>query len=136
MYHTPSDGHRIQWDHMGHVVQNVTLVAQRERELSMLVDTGATYSVIPPDLADEIGVARLGRTYRIELANGAPIEMDVGVALFRMMGREAPATVLIGDVREPLLGVETLEALGLTVDPTTGTLRKKRGYAVRLGGFR
>jgi hypothetical protein len=31
---------------------------------------------------------------------------------------------------------ETREALGLTVDPSTGTLRKKRGYAVRPGGFR
>ena len=121
---------------MGHVIQKVALIARREREVSMLVDTGATYSVLPPDLADEIGVSRLGRPYRIELANGAQIDMEVGVALFRVLGREAPATVLIGSVNEPLLGVETLEALGLSVDPTTETLRKKRGYAVRLGGFR
>ena len=121
---------------MGHVIHNVVLTARREREVSMFVDTGATFSVLPPDLADEIGVARLGRTYRIELANGAPVDMDVGVALFRVLDREAPATVLIGSVSEPLLGVETLEALGLTVDPTTGTLRKNRGYAVRLRGFR
>jgi predicted aspartyl protease len=51
-------------------------------------------------------------------------------------GRPTAATVLIGPVSEPLLGVETLEALGLSVDPASGTLRKKRGYAVRLGGFR
>ena len=121
---------------MGHVVQKVLLTAREEREVSMVVDTGATFSVLPPDLADEIGVARLGRTYRIELANGTPVDMEVGTAFFRVLDREAPATVLIGAVTEPLLGVETLEALGLTVDPTTGTLRKKRGYAVRLGGFR
>lgn len=121
---------------MGHVIHKVRLTARREREVSMLVDTGATYSVLPPDLADEIGVARLGRSYRIQLANGAAVDMEVGVALFRILDREAPATVLVGSVTEPLLGVETLEALGLSVDPTTGTLRKKRGYAVRLGGFR
>jgi clan AA aspartic protease len=121
---------------MGHVIQQVTIIGRQTREVDMLVDTGATYSVIPPDMADDVGVARLGRTYRIQLANGAPVEMDVGVALVRVLGREAPATVLIGEVTEPLLGVETLEALGLSVDPTTGTLHKKRGYAVRLGGFR
>jgi predicted aspartyl protease len=121
---------------MGHVMQTVTITGGQARDVEMLVGTGAAYSVLSPALADEIGVARLGRSYRIQLANGAPVEMEVGVALFRVLGREAPASVLIGDVTEPLLGVETLEALGLSVDPTTGTLHKKRGYAVRLGGFR
>lgn len=121
---------------MGHVVQRVTITGRDARDVSMFVDTGATYSVLPPEVADDIGVGRLGRTFRVSLANGAPIDMDVGVALFGVLGREAPATVLIGPVEEPILGVETLEALGLTVDPSAGTLRKKRSYAVRLGGFR
>ena len=43
--------------------------------------------------------------------------LDAGTAIFRIGGREAPATILVGDVAEPILGVETLEALGLTVDP-------------------
>jgi hypothetical protein len=34
------------------------------------------------------------------------------------------------------LGVEALEALGMAVDPTSGTLKPTRGYALRLGGFR
>ncbi len=121
---------------IGHVIEKVVVAGQHEREVPMLVDTGATYSVVSPVLADEIGIARLGRRYQIRLANGAPVDMDVGVAMFRVHGREAPATVLIGEVSEPLLGVETLEALGLSVDPVAGVLRKKRGYAVRLGGFR
>jgi predicted aspartyl protease len=102
----------------------------------MFVDTGATFSVLPPALADDIGIIRVSRTYRMTLADGSGVEMEVGTAFFRVLDREAPATVLIGSVDEPILGVETLEALGLTVDPTTGTLHKKRSYAVRLGGFR
>ena len=62
--------------------------------------------------------------------------MGVGVALVRIDGREAPATILIGAVEEPILGVETLEALGLAVDPSSGTLKPSRAYAVRLGGIR
>jgi predicted aspartyl protease len=43
-----------------------------------------------------------------------------------------PATILIGEVAEPILGVETLEALGLTVDPRKQRLIPSRAYAVRL----
>jgi clan AA aspartic protease len=121
---------------MGHVIQKVTLTGRQSKAVDMFVDTGATFSVLPPDLADEIGVVRLGRTYRITLADGSSVDMEAGTASVRVLDREAPATVLIGPVDEPILGVETLEALGLTVDPSTGTLHKKRSYAVRLGGFR
>ena len=102
----------------------------------MFVDTGATFSVLPPDLADEIGVIRMGQTYEIELADRTPVEMDVSVAIFHVLDRVAPSTVLIGNVAEPILGVETLEALGLMVDPSAGRLVAKRAYSVRLGGVR
>ena len=121
---------------MGHVYQDVTVTAQSERDISMFVDTGATFSVLPDALANELGVHRLGKTYRIELADGSPIEMDVGTVILKVLGRSAPSTVLIGNVPEPILGVEALEALGLTVDPSGGKLVAKRGYAVRLGGIR
>jgi predicted aspartyl protease len=51
-------------------------------------------------------------------------------------GREAPTTVLVGKVDEPILGVEALEALGLVVDPVKKRLSPSRPYAVRLGGYR
>ena len=51
-------------------------------------------------------------------------------------GREAPTTVLVGKVDEPILGVEALEALGLIVDPAKKRLSPSRPYAVRLGGYR
>ena len=45
-------------------------------------------------------------------------------------------TALLIAGSEPLLGVETLEALGLKVDPKRGTLEPTRGHAVMLVGVR
>ena len=44
---------------MGHVRQMVRLRAERTITVRMLVDTGATYSVISPRLAKALGVAML-----------------------------------------------------------------------------
>jgi hypothetical protein len=51
-----------------------------------------------------------------------------------MFCREAPATVLVAPAgTEPLLGVE---ALGLGVDPASGTLKPTRARAVLAVGVR
>jgi predicted aspartyl protease len=55
---------------------------------------------------------------------------------FEIDGRQAPTTILVGNVDEPVLGVEALEALGLVVDPRRRRLSPSRPYAVRLGGYR
>ena len=51
------------------------------------------------------------------------------------LSAERTATLLVGEVAEPILGVETLEGLGLTVDPRRRRLAPSRHYAVRLGAF-
>ena len=58
------------------------------------------------------------------------------MAIIQIDGREAPTTILVGKVDEPILGVEALEALGLVVDPGKKRLSPSRRYAVRLGGYR
>jgi len=121
---------------MGHVYQRVELAAVHEEELTILVDTGATYSLIPPSLADRLGVSRLPRKQTIILADGRRIEAEVGTVMVRIGDRSAASTVVITDCDEPLLGVEALEGLGLAVDLTTGSLRPTRAYTVRLGGVR
>jgi clan AA aspartic protease len=100
------------------------------------VDTGATCSLIPPALADRLGVARLPRKQSIRLADGRQIEAELGLVMVEIDARSAGTTVVIADCDEPLLGVEALEALGLAVDPTSGTLKPTRAYTVRLGGLR
>jgi clan AA aspartic protease len=121
---------------MGHVYQRVKLAAIREEELTILVDTGATYSLIPPALADRLGVSRLPKKQIVTLADGRRIEAEVGLVMVDIGDRSAAGTVVIADCDEALLGVEALEALGLAVDPTTGTLKPTRAYTVRLGGLR
>jgi len=121
---------------VGHVHQRVKLSAEKAVTVRMLVDTGATFSVIPEALACAVGINRLPRSVPITLADGRRVKLDAGTAIFRIGGREAPATILVGDVVEPILGVETLEALGLTVDPRKRRLAPSRPYAVRLGGYR
>ena len=110
--------------------------AEKVRKIRMLVDTGATFSVISDRLARAVGVKRLRRSVPITLADGRRVRLDAGTVVSRVEGREAPATILVGDVVEPILGVETLEVLGLTVDPRRRKLVPSRGYAVRLGGYR
>jgi clan AA aspartic protease len=121
---------------VGHVHQRVKLSAEKAVTVRMLVDTGATFSVIPEALARAVGIKRLRRSVTIALADGRRVKLDAGTAIFRIGEREAPATILVGDVAEPILGVETLEALGLTVDPRRRRLTPSRPYTVRLGGFR
>jgi clan AA aspartic protease len=102
----------------------------------MLVDSSATFTVIPRRLARALGIRRPRRSVRVRLADGRQVKLGADVAIIKIDGREAPATVLVGDVDEPILGVEALEALGLTVDPRRRRLSPSRSYAVRLGGVR
>jgi clan AA aspartic protease len=121
---------------MGHIHQRVRLRAGKATTVQMLVDTDATYSVIPPHLAKAVGILPPRRTVTVRLADGRRIRLGADVAILRIDGREAPATILVGKVDEPILGVEALEALGLVVDPRRKRLSPSRPYAVRLGGYR
>jgi hypothetical protein len=53
-----------------------------------------------------------------------------------LCGRTAPMTALLSAGAEPLLGMETLEALGLRVNPERRTLEPTRSHAVLLVGTR
>ena len=75
------------------------------------------------------------RSVSVRLADGRRVRLLADVAVVRIDGREAPATVLIGKVEEPILGIETLEALGLIVDPRRKRLSPSRPYAVCIGGY-
>ena len=117
-------------------LQRVRLSAEKATTVSMLVDPGATFSVIPQSLARAVGVKPLRRSVAMTLADGRRVRVNPGTAVFRIGGREAPATILVGDVVEPILGVETLEALGLVVDSRRRRLIPSRSYAARLGSYR
>jgi clan AA aspartic protease len=117
---------------MGHVQVEATFIGARgRRKVSTLVDTGATYTVLPPQLAEALHIPRLPKPLKLRLANGQSVEVQVGTVAIRIGNREAPTTVVLLPGAEPLLGAEALEALGLKVNLTTGKLEPTRSYTIR-----
>jgi len=76
-------------------------------------------------------VGHIHQRVRVSADKAATVSMLVDTG--RIGKREAPATIHVGGVVEPILGVETLEALGLTVDSRRRRLAPSPGYAARLG---
>jgi len=92
------------------------------REVELLADTGAIYTVLPASFLRELGVEPIGRR-RFRLANNEVIEREVGIVGIEVQGIRAHTIVVFGDEDVYLLGVVTLEELGLEVDPISGELR-------------
>ena len=116
---------------MGHTYVMVYVEGARVGEnVRMMVDTGATYIVLPPDLGERLGIVKFPRKIKTLLADKRVVECEFGTALIKIEDREAPATVILLDCPEPLLGVEALEALGLKVNPETGQLEPTRSYTI------
>lgn len=102
--------------HVDIEVANVSAPDAGEK-IRFLVDSGATYSVVPAEV-----LARLGITPRTEqvfkLANGDRISRKKGGAVFSFGERVGVADVIFGETGDSnLLGAFTLEALGLSLDP-------------------
>ena len=96
------------------------------REIELLVDTGALYSIVPATLLRELDI-QPEEKLEFELANGQFIERNVGEARFFYDGRKAVSPVIFGEEGDAaVLGVVTLESLGLEVDPVRKQLRPTR----------
>lgn len=87
-----------------------------------VVDTGATYSLFPRSLLEQLGVTPQEQAEFI-LANGRRIMRDLAIVTVRLEGRVRPGVCVVGeDVAEPLLGAVTLESFGLAADPVNRRL--------------
>ena len=96
----------------------------RYYEALFLVDTGATDSMAPASELEEAGIPRRGRM-AYELADGCTVEYDYGLAEIEFMGETTAGRVVFGpEAAEPILGVTALESVGITVGPTTRTLKR------------
>ena len=86
--------------------------------VNALVDTGATYSVLPSSLLrDRVGVRP--ETHMVfTFANGEQERLPVGEARFRYGDREGTCKVVFGEESQYLLGATTLQILGLIADTT------------------
>ena len=103
----------------------------RALEVEFLVDTGASYMVIPPSVARELKLESF-QTIKATLADKREVEADYSFAYVEIMDREAPVPVLIMDSTLPLLGAFTLQVLGLAVDPVKEEVIPTRPFALGL----
>jgi clan AA aspartic protease len=118
---------------MGHVYADVKIAEpkrQRILERRMLVDTGATYACISHQMAQELGL-HPELEMVVTLADGRKAKAGMALAYVEINGRESGIQLLIFDVSETVIGVFTLEALGLAVDPVSGELKPTRGFIAR-----
>lgn len=115
-----------QQETLGHVETEVTLSSKenaRSVKEKALVDTGATLTVLPRRVADELLVKADARAKVLTAAG--PLEVELAEVLIEIAGRRATARVTISDIIDRVLvGVTTLEILGLAVDPQTGSVRE------------
>jgi predicted aspartyl protease len=106
---------------MGLFEVNVTVAnpatPDRSRQVSLLVDTGATLSWLSRDLLESLDVQPVSRS-RFILADGRRLERDMGIALFSLDGKTMGVPVAFGEAGEAsVLGATGLEILGFGVDP-------------------
>ncbi len=89
----------------------------RFETLEAMVDTGASYTVVPSDVLRTLGI-RAHRRMGFRLADGTRIEKDVGSAIIRVLGQQETSMVVFGEPGGPvLLGAVALETFALAVDP-------------------
>lgn len=94
--------------------------------VEFLVDSGAVCSLAPAALLRKLG-CKPYRQQEFVLADGTKIARRVGDAYFEYQGVGGPAPVIFGERGdEPLLGVTTLESLGLVFNPFNRTLSPMR----------
>jgi len=98
----------------------------RVAEVEMVVDSGAIYSIVPARVLRRIGVEPR-ETQPFSLANGESVRRAIGDVRYEIDGRSGAAPVIFGRRGDAsLLGVVTLEALGLRLDPLRRQLRPLR----------
>ena len=91
-------------------------------ELEVTVDTGSTFTSVPREMLQRLGVA-VERSLPSETADGRIVPVDIGYTTIRLEGLEFPTPVIFAEAGEPsLLGVVSLEEAALAVDPVAGQL--------------
>ena len=104
------------------------LQASRFETVEALVDTGATYTMIPRSLLARLGISP-GWRRTFALADGREREFDMAETRARLGGVTVTTIVLFGEENvTPLLGAYTLEGFGLAVDPARQRLVELVGH--------
>lgn len=98
--------------------------------LTLLVDTGATYTIIPVEALESIGqsVATCREHVRIVTGNGVLMVPRVAIAQFHCLGQQLKPFPVVGHILPPvgpidgLLGMDFLHRCNALIDIASGTL--------------
>ena len=105
---------------MGHFkvpVQVGSRTGDHLETIQALVDTGATFTLIPREVLERLGVVP-EEEWPFELADGREVRYPVAWMQIRIGARTQPTIAVFGERgSEPTLGVVTLESFRLAVDP-------------------
>ena len=98
----------------------------KQANVKFLVDSGATYSLLPKVVWQTIGL-KPKRKMSFTLADGTTIERAISEVYLMFLQGEAHTPAILGEEGdEALLGVVTLEILGLVFNPFDRTLHPMR----------
>ena len=101
---------------------------ERFETIDALVDTGATYTMLPRSLLMGLGISP-PRSRTFGLVDGSTRPFEMADARVRIDGEETVTIVVFGEeAATPLLGAYTLEGLGLSVDPIGQRLVELTGH--------
>jgi aspartyl protease family protein len=105
--------------------------AGAEAPVRFLIDSGAGYSLLPVQVWQAIGLAPK-REMDFVLADGTVIRRQISECHISLPSGDGHTPVILGQPGDdqPLLGVVTLENLGLVFDPFSRRLQPMRGMMV------
>ena len=113
---------------MGHTTATVRICNPQDRakciETELIVDTGSTYTWVRKERLEMISVKPTGLK-RFGTIEGKTIKREVSETIIECLGESATRIVVFAEKGDAeVMGVDTLEGLGLEVDPVTKQLRK------------
>ncbi|MBM3470054.1 MAG: aspartyl protease [Armatimonadetes bacterium] len=111
---------------MTHVEGVVTGPGGQRETVLFLVDSGATYTLLPHTVWQSIGLSPT-RTMTFSLADGSTMQRQVSECHISLPHGQGHTPVILGEPGdEALLGTVTLEILGLVLNPFTRQLQPMR----------
>ena len=115
---------------MGTFTHTITLMSDSglAETVEALVDTGATFSAVPAEVLQRLGVIP-HREVRLRLASGQIHDQRIGRLLARIDGVQESIICVFGEPGSPaVIGAHTLEAFLLGVDPVEQRLVPVDGW--------
>jgi len=104
---------------------------EQQQEVSFFVDTGATRSWVPQEIAEKLSIETVG-TVELELADSTIKEFPYGLCIFDFGGEIIAGNVVIGPpTSEPIVGTHVLQDFRLVIDLSTHTISRARALKAK-----